>query len=53
VTEEGMTTWVAASRAAGNVPAKVEDEATLLQVVGMLLAARKQREGGDRRARAS
>lgn len=43
--------WIAASRAASNVPAKVTDEATLLQVAGMILTARNQREGGGGRAR--
>jgi hypothetical protein len=51
---EAVPAWITASRAASKVPAKVEDEATLLQVAGMLLAARRQRgEGGGGRARAS
>lgn len=44
-----MAGWITESRAASNVPVKVEDEATLLQVAGMVLAAASQtREGGDR-----
>jgi hypothetical protein len=44
---EGLAAWIAASRAASNVPAKVEDEGTLLQVAGMLVTAAGQRhEGG-------
>jgi hypothetical protein len=51
---DGTSAWIAASRAASNVPAKVEDETTLLQVVGMLLAATRERaEGGGGHARAS
>jgi hypothetical protein len=48
-----MAAWLAASTAASGVPRKVEDEATLLQVASMILAARNQREGGGARARAS
>jgi hypothetical protein len=50
---ETMAGWVAQSRAASNVPVKVEDLGTLLQVASMVMAARSQHEGGGRRARAS
>jgi hypothetical protein len=50
MTGEAMASWVAMSRAASNVPAKVEDETTLLQAAGMVLATGSQRsKGGDRR----
>jgi hypothetical protein len=45
---EGMPAWIAASRAASNVPAKVEDEATLLLVADMLLIAGEGEGGGGR-----
>jgi hypothetical protein len=51
MTRPDFAAWLAASRAASNVPVKVEDRDVLLHVAAMLIAAAGRREGGGDDAR--
>jgi hypothetical protein len=46
MTAPELDTWLAASRAASGVPAKVEDEGTLLTVAYRLVALVRSQHGG-------